>query len=84
MLLLFTSVMVNLEPIYRYFRIDSGHVSMRPSEAIVVLLKELDEGKVEFRVDACSTLDLVVLVVGMDADIIVFVYAWLIGLWVFS
>ena len=71
---------VNLEPVYCYFRVDSGHVFVRPSEEIVVLLEELDEYKVEFRDEACSNLDLVVRVVGMDADIIEFVYACLIQL----
>ena len=36
---------VNLEPMYRYFRVDSGHVLVRPSKAIVVLLEKLDECK---------------------------------------
>ena len=71
---------VDLELVYGYFRINSGHVFVRPSEAIMVLLEELNECTVEFRAEACSNLDLVVWVVGMDADIIEFIYAWLIGL----
>ena len=53
---------------------------MRPSEAIVVLLEELDECKAEFGAEAHSNLDLVVRVIGMNADIIEFVYARLIWL----
>ena len=40
---------VDLEPVYRYFRVNSGHVFVRPSEVIMVLLEELDECKAEFR-----------------------------------
>ena len=75
---------VNLEPMYRYFRVNSGHVFVRPSEAIMVLLEELDECKTEFRAEACSNLDLMVWVVRMDVNIIEFVYAQLIGLWMLS
>ena len=57
---------------------------MGPSEAIIVLLEELDECKVEFGAEACSNLDLVVWVIGMSADIVEFVYAWLIQLWMLS
>ena len=73
-------VKVNLEPMYFYFRVNSSHVFVRPSEAIVVLLEELDECKGKFKAKACSNLDLVVWVVGIDVDIIKFVYAQLIGL----
>ena len=66
---------VDLEPVYCYFRVDSSHVFVRPSEVIMVLLEELDECKVESRAEACSNLDLVVWVVGMDAEIIEFIYA---------
>ena len=38
-------VKVDLEPMYYYVKVDSGHVFVRPSEAIVVLLEELDECK---------------------------------------
>ena len=69
---------LDLEPMYRNFRVNSGHVLVELSEAIVVLLEELDECKAEFRAEACSNLDLVVRVVGMDADIIEFIYARLI------
>ena len=44
----------------------------------MVLLEELDECKAEFEVEACPNLDLVVWVVGVDADIVEFIYAQLI------
>ena len=75
---------VDLELVYYYFRVNSSYAFVRPSEAIVVLLEELDECKMEFKAEACSNLDLVVWVVGMDADIIEFIYAWLIGLQMLS
>ena len=53
---------------------------MGPSKVIVVLLEELDECKAEFRAKACSNLDLVVWVIGMDANIVELVYAQLIRL----
>ena len=71
---------VNLEHVYRYFRVDFGHVLVGPREAIVVLFEELDECKAEFGAEACPNLDLVVWVVGVDADIVQFVYAQLIWL----
>ena len=73
---------VDLEFMYRYGRVDSCHVLVGPSEAIVVLLEELDECQTEFRVEACSNLDFVVRVVRMDADFVEFVYPRLIWLWV--
>ena len=75
---------VDLEPVYCYFRVDSGHFFVIPSEEIMVLLKELDECKAEFRAEACSNLDLVVWVIGMNADIVEFVYAQLIQLQMLS
>ena len=45
-------VEVDLEPMYRYFSVDSGHVFVRPSKAIVVLLEELNECKAKFRAKA--------------------------------
>ena len=77
-------VRVYLEPMHRYFRVDSSHVFVRPSEAIVVLLEELDECKVEFRAKVCSNLNFVVWVVGVDVDIIEFIYARLIRFWELS
>ena len=50
----------------------------------MVLLEELDECKAEFGAEARSNLDLVVWVVGMDADIIKFIYARQIGLQMLS
>ena len=77
-------VRVDLEPVYHYFRVDSSHVFVRPSEAIMVLLEELDECKAEFGAKVRSNLDIVVRVVGIDADTIEFVYARLIQLWMLS
>ena len=71
---------VDLEHVYRYFRVNSDHVFVRPSKAIVVLLEELDECKAEFRVEACSNLDFVIKIIGMDANVVEFVYARLIWL----
>ena len=39
---------VNLEFVYSYVQIDSCHVLVGPSEAIMVLLEELDECQTEF------------------------------------
>ena len=36
-------VRVDLELVHYYFRFDSNHVFVRPSETIVVLREELDE-----------------------------------------
>ena len=69
---------VDLEFVYRYVQIDSCHVLVGPSEAIVVLLKELDECQTEFQVEACSNLDFVVWIVQMDVDIVEFIYPRLI------
>ena len=66
---------VDLESVHCYVRINSCHVLVGPSKAIVVLLEELDECKAEFGVEVRSNLDLVVRVIGMNADIIEFVYA---------
>ena len=73
-------VVVDLEPMYFYFRVNSGHIFVRPSKAILVLLEELAECKAEFGAEVCSNLDLMVRVVGMDADIVKLVYARLIRL----
>ena len=75
---------VNLEPVYRYFRVNSCYVFVGPNEAIVVLLEELDECKAEFRADVCSDLNFVVWVVGVDAEIVKLIYTQLIGLWILS
>ena len=75
---------VNLEPVYRYFRVNSCYVFVGPSKAIVVLLEELDECESELCAEACPNLDFVVQIVGMDADIVEFVYARLIQLLMLS
>ena len=69
-----------MELVYCYFRVNSGHVFVRPSEAIVVLLEEFNECKAKFRAEACSNLDFVVWVVFMDTYIIEFFYARLVEL----
>ena len=71
---------VDLESVYYYVWVNSCHVLVGPSKAIVVLLEELDECKAEFRAEVCSNLDFMVQIVGMDADIIEFVYARLVRL----
>ena len=43
---------------------------MRPSEAIVMLLKELDESKVEVEPELGAYLDFVIWKIKMNADII--------------
>ena len=53
---------------------------MGPSEAIVVLLEELDECQTEFQMEACSNLDFVIRVVRMDADFVEFIYPRLVRL----
>ena len=55
-----TMVRVNLESMHCYVWVDSCHVLVGPSEAIVVLLEELYECKAEFGAEACSNLDLMV------------------------
>ena len=51
---------------------------MRPSKAIVVLLEELDECRADFGAETRSNLYLVVRVIGMNVDIVEFIYAQLI------
>ena len=57
---------------------------MGPSKAIVVLREELDECEPELCTEACPNLDFEVRIVGMDADIVKFIYARLIRLWMLS
>ena len=71
---------VDLEFVYCYVQIDSCHVLVGPSEAIVALLEELDECQTEFQMEVCSNLDFVVWVVRMDADFVEFIYPRLIRL----
>ena len=78
------TVEVDLKLVYRNFRVNSSHVLVGLSKAIVVLFEELDMCKAEFGAEACSNLDLMVRVVGMDADIVKFIYTQLIGLWMLS
>ena len=73
-------VEVDLESVHCYVWIDSYHVLVGPSKVIVVLLEELDECELELEAEACSNLDFVIRIVGMDADVVEFVYARLIRL----
>ena len=73
-------VRLNLESVYRYVWFDSSNVLVGPSKAIVVLLEELDECEPELCAEACPNLDFVVRIVGMDANVIEFVYARLVRL----
>ena len=71
---------VDLESVHRYVWIDSCHVLVGPSKAIVVLRQELDECKPELCAESCPDLDFVVWIVRMDADVVKFIYAWLVRL----
>ena len=75
---------VDLESMHYYVWIDSCHVLVGPSKAIVVLREELDECEPELYTEACPNLDFVVRIVGMDANIIEFIYAQLIRLGMLS
>ena len=77
-------VRVDLEPVHCYVGVDSCHVLVGPSKAIVVPLEELDECESELEAEASPNLDFVVRIVGMDADVIEFIYAWLIRLGMLS
>ena len=69
---------VDLEFVHCYVWVDSCHVLMGPSKAIVVLLEELDECESELCAEACPNLDFVVRIMGVDIDVVEFIYAWLI------
>ena len=71
---------VNLESVYCYVWIDSNHVFVRPSKAVIALLEELDEYEVEFRAESCTNLNLVVWEVRVYTNIIELVNPWLIGI----
>ena len=71
---------IDLESMHHYVWVDSCHVLMGPSEAIVVLLEEFDECEPELGAKACSNLDFVVWIVRMDAYVVKFIYAWLVRL----
>jgi len=72
---------VDLEFVDCDFWVDSGHVFIGPGEAIVVLREELDECEPEVQAEPCSDLHFVVWIVWMDADIVEFVYARPIWIW---
>ena len=46
----------------------------------MVLLEELDECELELCVEACPNLDFVVWIMGVDTDVVEFIYAQLIWL----
>ena len=71
---------VDLESVHCYVWVDSYHVLVGPSKAVVVLREELDECKPELCTEACPNLDFVVRIVGMDPDVVQFIYAQLIRL----
>ena len=66
---------VDLEPMHCYVGVDSCHVLVGPSKATVVLSQELDECELELCVESCPDLDFVVRIVGVDADVVEFIYA---------
>ena len=63
-----------------YVWVNSCHVLVGPSKAIVVLLEELDEYELELCAEACPNFEFVVRIVGMYADIVKFFYARLVRL----
>ena len=65
---------VDLESVYCYVWVDSCHVLVGPSKAIVVLREEFDECEPELCTEAGPNLDFVVWIVGMDTDVVEFVY----------
>ena len=71
---------VDLESVHCYVWIDSCHVLVGPSKAIVVLREELDECEPELCTEACPNLDFMVWIVGMDVDVVEFIYARLVWL----
>ena len=50
----------------------------------MVLREELEECEPELCTKACPNLDFVVRIVRMDANVVKFVYAWLVRLWMLS
>ena len=71
---------VDLESVHCYVRVDSFHVLVGPSKAIVVPLEELDECESELGAEACPNLEFVVRIVGMDTNVVEFIYARLVRL----
>ena len=49
---------------------------MGPGEAVMVLLKELDERKVEVDLELGANLNFVIWKIQMNGDIIQLIYAW--------
>ena len=75
---------VNLESVHCYVWVDSYHVLVGPSKKIVVLREEFNECELELCTEACPDFDFVVRIVGMDVDVVKFVYARLIRLRMFN
>ena len=71
---------VDLEPVHYYFRVDSSHVFVRPSEVIMVLFEKIDKSSTELGAKACSYLEFVIEIVRMDTNFIQLVDAWLVGI----
>ena len=53
-------VRVNLELVYCYIRIDSSHVLMRPSKAVMMLFEKLNESEAEVEPKSHANLDLMI------------------------
>ena len=71
---------VDLESMDSFLWIDSCHVLVGPSKPIVVLREELDECEPKLCTEACPNLDFVVRIVGMDVNVVEFIYARLVRL----
>ena len=73
-------VRVDLESVHRYVWIDSCHVLVGPGETTVVLHQELDEYEPELCAESRPDLDFVVRIVGVDANVVEFIYSWFVRL----
>ena len=49
---------------------DAGHILVRPSEVVMILLKELDESKAEVELKLGDNQDFVIWKIRMNSDII--------------
>ena len=67
---------VDLESVYCDSWIDSCHVLVGPGETTVVLRQEFDECEPELCAESCPDLDYVVRIVGVDTNVVEFIYAW--------
>ena len=55
--------------------VDASYVLVRPSEVVVMMLKELDESKAEVKPKLAANLDFVIWKILMNVDIIQLIYA---------